>query len=679
MSVQFGTEFFAAIGRLVAREQAACVEFVAKFTDNPANPGLSLERIGTLWSARVTQELRTILYKEGDAWVLLHVDHHDAAYRWAERRQGSRHPVTGELQIVEVVATQVTEPPRASGPATAASPALLAPHDDAYLLSLGVPPTWLPTLRKVASDDQLLDVAGRLPDDVADRLLRVAAGELVTPPRPVPVTAPLATAAAASSSFVTVTDAGALAAALRQPLDRWLAFLHPSQQALVGLDARGPVKVTGGAGTGKTVVALHRARELSRRGHRVLLTSFVGTLCDNLRRNLRRLCTPTELASITVSTVHKQALALVRAVEPGTEPVDDALVAALLDQLAGVHAPTVDRAFVRAEWDAVIDRQGLVTWAEYRAARRTGRGRALAAAERKALWAVFGGVQDALRARRRATWSMLCRRAEAALATGALASPFDAVVVDEVQDLRPADLRLVRALSRPELVMLCGDAGQRIYPGGFTLGALGIDVRGRGHVLRINYRTTAQIRAKADRIVGPTEDDLDGATARRGHARSLLAGPEPTFAGFADRDDELEAAVTWIIAQLAAGLAPSELAAFARSNRRVEQLAAALRERGLAAAPLSDDDAPPSAVAVGTMHRAKGLEFKAVLVLSAGADSLPARGALNAAADPADRDAVLDRERQLLYVAMTRARDLLRVTWAGAPSPFLAPLFAESP
>jgi hypothetical protein len=680
VSVQFGTEFFAAIGRLVAREQAACVEFVAKFTDNPANPGLSLERIGTLWSARVTQELRTILYKEGDAWVLLHVDHHDAAYRWAERRQGSRHPVTGELQIVEVVATQVTEPPRASGPATAASPALLAPHDDAYLLSLGVPPTWLPTLRKVASDDQLLDVAGRLPDDVADRLLRVAAGELVTPPRPVPVTAPLATAAAASSSFVTVTDAGALAAALRQPLDRWLAFLHPSQQALVGLDARGPVKVTGGAGTGKTVVALHRARELSRRGHRVLLTSFVGTLCDNLRRNLRRLCTPTELASITVSTVHKQALALVRAVEPGTEPVDDALVAALLDQLAGVHAPTVDRAFVRAEWDAVIDRQGLVTWAEYRAARRTGRGRALAAAERKALWAVFGGVQDALRARRRATWSMLCRRAEAALATGALASPFDAVVVDEVQDLRPAELRLVRALSRPELVMLCGDAGQRIYPGGFSLGALGIDVRGRGHVLRINYRTTAQIRAQADRILASAER-----RSRRRHRRTRPR-PQPPVRARADvrrvrrsRTTSSTAAVDWLAAQLAAGLAPADLAAFARSNRRVEQLAAALRERDLVAAPLDDGDLAPGAVAVGTMHRAKGLEFKAVLVLSAGADSLPARGALNAAADPADREAVLARERQLLYVAMTRARDLLRVTWAGAPSPFLAPLLAESP
>jgi len=678
MSVQFGTEFFAAIGQLAAREQVACVEFVTKFADNPANPGQSIERIGSLWSARVTQELRAILYKEGDAWVLLHVDHHDAAYRWANRRQGSRHPVTGELQVVEIV--DVPAAPRAPTPAPAAAPpALLAAHDDAYLLSLGVPPDWLPTLRKVVNDDQLLDVVGHLPDDVADRLLRVAGGELVTPPRPIPATAPLAAAVAASSSFVTVSDTSDLAAVLRQPLDRWIAFLHPSQRALVTLDARGPVKVTGSAGTGKTVVALHRARELARRSHRVLLATFVGTLCDNLARNLRKLCGPSELAAITVSTVHKQALALARAVAPTVEPADDDLVATLLGQLAGIHAPATDRAFLRAEWDAVVDRQGLTSWPEYRSARRTGRGRALAAAERKTLWAVFGGVQEALAARHRATWSMLCRQAEAALAAGATASPFDAVIVDEVQDLRPAELRLLRALSRPELLMVCGDAGQRIYPGGFSLGALGIDVRGRGHVLRINYRTTAQIRAHADRILDADGDDLDGGTTGRRRARSLLSGPEPTLAGFADRGDELTAAVDWLAAQLAAGLAPADLAAFARSNRRVEQLAAALRERDLVAAPLDDSDLAPGAIAVGTMHRAKGLEFKAVLVLSAGAESLPARGALNAAADPADRDAVLARERQLLYVAMTRARDLLRVTWAGAPSPFLAPLLTESP
>jgi hypothetical protein len=115
MSVQFGTEFFAAIGQLAAREQVACVEFVTKFADNPANPGQSVERIGSLWSARITQELRAILYKEGEAWVLLHVDHHDAAYRWANRRQGSRHPVTGELQIVEVVDVPAPAPVRGPG------------------------------------------------------------------------------------------------------------------------------------------------------------------------------------------------------------------------------------------------------------------------------------------------------------------------------------------------------------------------------------------------------------------------------------------------------------------------------------------------------------------------------------------------------------------------------------
>jgi mRNA-degrading endonuclease RelE of RelBE toxin-antitoxin system len=677
MSVVFSTGFFQAMNQLAAKEQAACTSFITMFQSNPKQPGISLERLAKgkhLWSGRVTQDLRAILYQDDDAWLLLHVDHHDAAYRWAEHREIGRHPVTGALQIIDVIETVIekkVEKKKAAG--------LFDGRDDAYLMSLGVPPTWLPVVRQIVTDDDLLEVGTKLPEDVFDRLLRLNSGELVTPPAPVPATKPLEIAASASAGFYVVADAADLAAVLAAPLDRWIAFLHPSQRALVDASPRGAIKVTGSAGTGKTVVAMHRARTLARRDLRVLLTSFVTTLCDNLQRNLRKLCTKDELARIVVNTIDKQALAIARKVDGKLQPAVPEQVKKLVGELAGRHAAQFPPAFVIAEWEAVVDAHGLAAWPEYRTASRTGRGKPLSVADRKVLWQVYGNVLATLGARHEATWSILCRRATAALETGEVKSPFDAVIVDELQDLRPTALRLIRALvgAHPEHLMLVGDAGQRIYAGKVALSSLGIDVRGRSHVLRINYRTTEQIRRAADLIASESTDDLDNGTEDRTSTRSLLRGPSPTFAAFPQRPAELADAVRWIKECRARGIAAEEIAVFSRTTKRSEELEAKLSSEGVAAAGLDDEHVTPGAIQVGTMHRAKGLEFKAVLVIDASADTLPSPGLMKSAIDPQDRDNALARERQLLYVAMTRARDLLRVTWTGKPSPFLAPVLSS--
>jgi len=675
MSVLVTGGFFQAMNQLPAKEQAACTSFLTMFHSNPKQPGISMERLDGvskhLWSGRVTQDLRAIIYQEDDSWLLLYVDHHDPAYRWAERRDVGRHPNTGALQIVEVVETVVErkiEKRKAAG--------LFDDRADAYLLSLGVPPTWVPVVRQIVTDDDLLEVGAKLPEDVFDRLLRLNAGELVTPPAPVPATKPLETAASASAGFYVVTDTADLAAVLAAPLDRWIAFLHPSQRAIVEANPRGAVKVTGSAGTGKTVVAMHRARALARRELRVLLTSFVSTLCDNLQRNLRKLCTKDELARIAVSTIDKQALAIARKVDGKLQPAVPDQVRKLVVELAGRYAIQFPPAFVVAEWDAVVDAQGLANWAEYRTTSRTGRGKPLSVADRKVLWQVYGNVLATLETRHEATWSILCRRATAALETGEVKSPFDAVIVDELQDLRPTALRLIRALvgTRPENLMLVGDAGQRIYAGKVALSSLGIDVRGRGTVLRINYRTTEQIRRVADLVASESTDDLDDGTEDRTSTRSLLRGPAPTFAAFSDRTAEIVDAVRWIKECRGKGLAAEEIAVFARTTKRADEVEAKLSSEGVAAAGLDDEHVTPGAIQVGTMHRAKGLEFKAVLVIDTSADTLPSPGLMKSAIDPQDRDNALARERQLLYVAMTRARDLLRVTWTGKPSPFLTPV-----
>lgn len=676
---------FSAVARLSTHEQAAVMTFINEFYQNPAQPSIQLHTITAtrskgLWSGRVNQDLRVILHKDGDTWVLLHVDHHDPAYRWAERRDVGRHPVTGALQIVESV-ERIREIERVIHVEPARPPLFpVEKHSDGYLLSLGIPENWLPTLRAVTDDDeQLASVVEKLPTDVALRIIDLAAGKLVTPPAPLAIDRPLTESTETRSQFYVVEDAAGLSAALAAPLDRWIAFLHPSQREIVEAAPRGPVKVSGSAGTGKTVVLLHRARFLSRRGQRVLLTSFVSTLCENLQRNLRKLCTPDELSRITVSTVHKQALDLVRQADPKLRIAKHEEVEALLDSLRPLYAGTFEESFVRSEWENVIQQQGLRTWDEYRAARRTGRGRGLSVSERKDLWRLFGEVYNRLDERGALDFASLCRRAESLLTEGKIGSPYQAVLIDEVQDLKPAELRFARALcaSSPDQMLIAGDTGQRIYPGGFTLGSLGIDVRGRSHTLRINYRTTEQIRRLADRLLGEEADDMDGDRESRRGTRSLLRGPHPTLAGFGSADAENDGIVSWLRGRFQRGLQPAEVACFSRTARRIEDLRTVLAKNQIEAQLLSEEDGDvATGLQMGTMHRAKGLEYKAVVVLDCGDGSLPNSTALRGRTDPLDREQAEERERQLLYVAMTRARDELLVTWTGEVSRFLRSLVA---
>lgn len=720
--------FLDAVAVLPGADKGRVFDFMLRFRDNPAHPAISLERVqgarsSGVWSGRITVGLRAILYKDGEAWVAVHAGRHDDAYAWAERHDIGRHEATGELQIVEIpvtVAPPVAAPPstptrsrgRSSKPPlpTQASPSsagpstedamagsevepgrpiptrLFAERQDGYLLSLGVPSAWLPVVREIANEDELLHIAGKLPQEVADRLVRLAMGELVTPPTPLPATAPIP--AGAQSSLLVEPDLLTLESALAAPLERWIGFLHPTQRQLVTASPKGPAKVTGSAGTGKTTVALHRARHLAKAGHKVLLTTFVTTLAHNLMRQLRVLCADAELARITVSTVHGRALAICQDVDALVKPATDNDLRTAFENARLAHAPQIDPRFLRTEYDAVVAPQGLATWAEYRVARRTGRGRPLSITERKVLWNVFERVMSDLESRRRLDWAGLCRLAIKTLDERRATPRYDAVLVDELQDLRPIELKFLRALSAPapERLALFGDAGQRLYAGQVSLSSLGIDVRGRSHILRLNYRTTEQIRRAADLVLvnrpssspvpsgTPTGDDLEGGASTR-DARSLRSGPPPTLNGVDLADTERERALQIIQKWMAEGIEASAIAVFARTNARVTALERALTAAGLAASLLSDDDGDAApGVRLGTMHRAKGLEFKAVLVHDASASSLPSPGALSACEDPQDREDVLERERNLLYVAMTRARDRLAITWTGTPSPFLLPL-----
>jgi hypothetical protein len=660
--------------------------FVGQYMNDKSQPGISLERLGKLrtkglWSARVSQDVRAIVFRDGAVDYLLYVDHHDPAYAWAERRQVVHNPRTNAIQIftaVEEIEHRGDELPASDGDHPEP---LFAGHRDDYLLSLGLPDEWLPFIRAVSDIDDLLEAVDNLPDDVAGRLLEVADGHVVAPPAPRELT--IATTPLVESTDGTISpEADDLERLLAAPLSTWIAFLHPSQRDIVTADFSGPAKVTGTAGTGKTVVALHRARNLARSGRRVLITSYVNVLCDNIERSLGVLCSAEELARIEVRTVHQVAREMVRLA--GAEPrsiLGDDDVRDLIERYSQGHEPPLGRSGLLAEWNLVVQAQGVVDWDGYRVANRAGRGTPLSAAQRQAVWGVLGRVRDHMVVGQSTDWQGLCMAARELVSTGAVSPPWDSVIVDEVQDLSAQALRLVAVLggSGPNGLMVLGDGGQRIYAHRTSLRSAGVEVRGRARVLRLNYRTTEEIRRFADRIISAS-DDLDEEAEERGGCRSLRPGVAPDALGFSAPDEQYDYVAEHVLGCLEGGAAPREIAVLARTATQLRAADSRLERAGVATHRLQPnrDAALPDAVQLVTMHSAKGLEFKIGVVIDASAATFPNRYAVNQAGDDQDRAEAIERERQLLYVALTRARDEVLVTWVGEPCGFLAPALAAT-
>ena len=677
--ITISSTFTTACARLNLQQTGMVFRFLTRFHGDPAHPSLRLERLydsrsTNLWSARVNDELRTIIKKDGGTWIAVYVGLHDEAYRWAANHEVGRHPVTHHWQVVEM---PIVPPPAAISPSSGPPP-ILARHSDQYLMSLGVPEAWLPVLRPIANRAEFDRQVEKLPLEVGVRLLDLVDGRAVELPRPIAPDAKIKELQAMSQDLVVVQNDQELQMILREPMAKWIAFLHPSQKMLVTAESRGPVKITGSAGTGKTVVALHRARQLAREGQRVLITSFVQTICHNIEHNLRHLCTDEELAKISVIHVHRLASDILhRANQHWTAVTEKELLEMIgtIDPGSTVPDCPLDHEQLLIEWMTIVEHQGIETWADYRAANRAGRGRALTVRERRAVWTVLEQIRDRLRSTQSTTWEGLCRLAAAQLPplrSRQKDSGYDAVIVDELQDLKPQELHLIARLAPVRNLFLAGDAGQRIYPGRVTLHTLGIDVRGRSTILRLNYRTTEQIRLYADRLLAEAADDLDGGIENRRLTRSLLRGHEPILKAFDTRKEQHDFVAAEIARLLANGFTPDSIGVFARQSSNLEMLKTRFTRGGLPFFHLKRDEFPVEpAVNLGTMHRAKGLEFKVVFVVDLDDENMPNRNAIEAKADHIVREEQLDLERQLLYVSVTRARDLVYLTWAGSPSRFL--------
>ena len=684
MQFRIADTFTASLAKLPNDQQRAAKTTAFDLQTNIAHPSLSLHRVtGTrdpgFWSARVNLDLRIILHRAGENVVLCYVDSHDDAYRWAERRRLETHPTTGAAQLVELreVVQEVVVPVYVETEQQApAKPLPFARIPREQLLGYGVPEEWLDDVR-AATEDSVLDLADHLPAEAAEALLELAVGRTPQSSLPVPAGGDPFSHPDAMRRFRVMNNVEELAAALEYPWERWTVFLHPDQSGIVERNYNGPARVSGSAGTGKTVVALHRAAHLARSNPdaRVLLTTFSDTLANQLRTKLGFLMNnePEAFARLDVQSLDAVGLNLYEAHCGVPALVGRETVEELLQDAAAAVGTNFALTFLMSEWERVIDAWQLEAWDNYRDVRRIGRYRRLSEAQREALWPMFEQVKAGLREGGLITWAGMFGRLTEEVA-GQVSAPYQYVVVDEAQDVSVPELRFLAALAggTPNGLFFAGDLGQRIFQQPFSWRELGVDVRGRSQSLRINYRTSHQIRTQADRLLDPELSDVDGNTEGRKGTVSVFNGPNPTVLVLDDGEAESVAVGEWLRARVHDGLNSDEMSVFVRSPEQIDRAVAAVKHAELQNAVLDDRAGEvEGSVIVATMHLAKGLEFRAVAVMACDGEVIPLQSRVESIVDEADLEEVYNTERNLLYVACTRARDHLLVTGVKPVSEFL--------
>ena len=492
----------------------------------------------------------------------------------------------------------------------------------------------------------------------------------------------------------------------------WQLFLHPQQRALVERRANGPMRVSGGAGTGKTVIAVHRAVELAKRDKaggqepRILLTTYTRNLADDLRRQVAQLeprLPFTEKLSepgVMVSGLDRVARMILQQAGAKISPIAQEVIGQPRGRvltyprenvwqevltLMGDELPEGLRSadFLESEYELIVLPQRVTTLKQYLRVRRPGRGVALDRSKRAAVWKAMERYRD-----RSADLGVTSFDEQLALAAAWLdheaalgtPRPFRHVLVDEAQDLTPAHLQLLRALVEPgpDDLFLAEDSHQRIYGKKITLSHYGIQVRGRSRRLTRNYRTTRQNLDVAFGILDPgTYEDMEG-QAEEHHYVSPRSGPEPLLLHASDRADELSKAAELLTVWLeqdrdSEDSAPESIAILVRDRYQRDAVVNGLAQHGIEVRAVDREAAGRGRPVVMTMHRAKGLEFRKVLLFDVSKNAIP-RPLRDQQYSDADRDDALLRERSLLYVAATRARDQLAISWSGEASPLITAL-----
>ena len=711
LTVAVSNAFFKSLNKLPNKSRGKVASFLSKFRENPSSPGLNYEHIEggkdkLIRSVRVDQEIRCIVKApdEGNVYVLLWVDKHDDAYQWAKRRSCHVNRVSGALQIVDVesaeeaIATSVeSKSEKTSFSKSDKVASLFVSCSNEQLMLIGVPEVLIPAVRACNNEESLNMLIEWLPQSCVEGLILLADGcnieevinEVVIDSKGKVDISDVATALDRPESmaeFMVITDDDVLEAMLSAPMEQWRVFLHPSQRRLVERDWNGAVRLLGGAGTGKTVVAMHKARWLAskniRNGNldRIMFTTFTRNLATDIRNNLTKICSPEELQIIDVQHLDGWVLNFLKGQGLPVRVFDDNAKTACWDMAMAMEDTSLclDRRFYEEEWKEVVLANGCNSLSDYISVRRIGRGTRLNRQNRVRIWPVFDALKSELR--QRGLWEPEEAKQAAAelIKKSDCLQKYQSIIVDEGQDFDISSFKLLRALvgeSHQNDLFIVGDPYQRIYGRPVVLGQCDIEIRGRSRKLRINYRTTEETRNWATAVLkGLVFDDLDGGTESNNDYRSLLHGDEPLIKGFDDPGEELKFLVKTIQQINSEQGSLSSTCITARTNKAINKLNLQLKEEGFDTRIINEkesDDPSDHSLRLATMHRVKGLEFDQVFIPGLDDSQMPFRFELEKKPDETSKDLFIQKERSLLHVAATRAKKRVVITYSGKPSSFI--------
>ncbi len=678
LKVALAQDFLSNLSKLPSSIQSKVLKWALKFQSDPTANGINYESIRgardkNLRSVRIDQDWRGIVFKpdKGDVYVLMYVDKHDNAYRWAETRRVAINPVTGAMQLFAVehreAVPEAPEPRSAAANTPTATTPLYLTLTDAELLSVGTPEELIPQVRNIFSEQDLDAMQDRLPVEAYEGLFLIAAGDTlsdVLSSRETRVDRKVdqedfATAlqtAESQARFVVVDDPDTMTAIMNSPLAQWRVFLHPTQRKLANSDCKGPMRVLGGAGTGKTVLAMHRAKWLAEHrleeGQKVFFTTFTRNLAQDIEENLKTLCGQAVMQRIEVQNLDAWVHGFLRKhqyeytiiFDRRKSPASDAWKLALAAADPSLGLPP---GFYEEEFENVILSQGVTSRDEYRMARRKGRGTVLTRGKRDTIWPVFEEYRAGLTLRKLKEVDDAYRDAASLLKDNP--TTYASIIVDETQDFGPQALKLLRAMVHPgnNDLFFVGDGHQRIYNRHrASMSDCGIDIRGRGRKLYLNYRTTEQIRIAAVALLEGCEvDDLDEGSDELRRYKSISRGPAPEIVQVTHLEEAFAKTVSAVSTARKCG---HTVCVMVPTKHTAGELLGVLKEAAVKATligPNERDNAESSAVRVATMHRAKGLEFDEVVLII-----LPQRS-----------DSPLHEQTKLQYVAITRARKIATV------------------
>ncbi len=697
-TVAISANFLAAFAALPRRKQGRVIDFMSKFRANPRSPGINYEKIHNsfdpnMYSVRIDDTYRGIVMRQekSGVYLLLWVDHHDRAYEWASRKRCKVNPTTGTVQVFDVqeIPVKVTEQ-------IDVEKALFAHVTDDQLLRLGVPSEKLAETRAIMSLEDLYQRKATYPEDAYEGLEWVANGftaeEVLdnfyeeTDADEKISTDDFAKALSKPGSlktFAVVEGEDELQAMLAAPLERWRVFLHPTQRKIVRRHYNGPARVTGGAGTGKTVVAMHRAKWLAGQlegNQKILFTTFTANLAGDIQDNLRKICTIDELKRIEVVHLDLWVARFLQELDYSYRIIYGDELDKLWSDAIALTGESLDlpEEFYKDEWSKVIQAQEAFTLEDYVKASRRGRGVRLHRRKRMAVWKVFEEYRNLSNERRVRDVEMAMHECRQIIVRRYNKPLYASIIVDEGQDLSTSAYRLLRTMvgeEQPNDLFIVGDAHQRIYRNRAVLSHCGVNIRGPSSYLRINYRTTEEIRKSAFGLLkGISFDDLDEGYDDGRICQSLTHGAKPTVRNFDSLDLEFDYVLEQIHSLEAQGTSLKDICVVARTNRLLDDYIRRFLQAGVRTYEIKRsrlDDRSFDGVRIATMHRVKGLEFEHVFLVAANKDIMPHPKAI-AYEDHVSLTESITGEKCLLYVALTRAKKSAHITSYGGISEFVS-------